>query len=285
MKSWVGKAGVLLVAVLLIAFGLMAYTSYSDKKVFEDSSDHLQLTYKQVASNFKLFSSINWASLVDCDKALQQANAEGEKALKKQFKHYEELQQDWGYSEFFLFNKDNDFLTSTGRQDNASSIDGVFDEVFDTGEPVLTSYISSSNVRKVVFAQMLSKSVAIDGVTYNAVAVCYENEYIEGRIVGDIDNEQSDSYLVTSTGKIVLSLQDKTVFTEREANFFNFLSSGSGSFSRGSLDELRSDLSSGKEGAALYQYEGKSYYVVHQPLGSYGWSVIGVVMLRRLMVL
>ena len=278
MKLIFKKLAVLLLVFAFVIAGIIAYMSYASQKIFEDSSGHLQVAYQQVGNNFTSFCTINWSFLDNFeDVLLEDGSTLSLKRVKSKFNRFKDLQDEYGYSELYLFNEDSDFTTVAGRHGAAQSIKGVFDDMFDSNEPMVASYISSNNVRKVVFARPLEASVKINGKKYTGIAVCYENEYIEGRIVGEVGNDYSDCYLVKPDGQVVLSLQPKAVLTDFIANFLDYAQPDADSFEYGSFDDLKENLSAGKSGALLCSHDGESLYVVNQPVGINGWNIVAVV--------
>ncbi|MDO4854085.1 MAG: sensor domain-containing diguanylate cyclase [Coriobacteriia bacterium] len=278
MKLILKKAAVLLLVLAFIIAGIFVYLDYAAQKIFEDSSSHLQTTYQQVSNNFTSFCTINWSFLDNFeDNLLEDGKNPTSKKVESEFSQFKDLQSEYGYSELYLFNEDSDYATVAGRHGAAQSIEGAFNEMFKSGEPMITSYISSSNVRKAVFARPLQTPIKIGGKKYTAIAVCYENEYIENRVVGEVCNDNSDCYLVKPDGQVVLSLQPKTVLTDFIADFLDYAQSDADSFEYGSFDGLKENLSAGKRGSLLCAYDGESLYVVNQPVGINGWSIVAVV--------
>ena len=72
----------------------------------------------------------------------------------------------WHYSDFYLFNESTQYLTADGRKGSADSIDGVFQEMYSKGEPIVSTYTATYGVPKIVFAMPMSRNLTLDGVTY-----------------------------------------------------------------------------------------------------------------------
>ena len=277
MKLIIEKIAVLLLVFAFAIAGIVVYLDYAQQKIFEDSSGHLQVTYQQVGNNFNSFCTINWSFLDNFEDSLLDEGEPSKKKIKGEFSRFKDLQSEYGYSELYLFNENSDFATVAGRHGAAESIKGVFDGMFESNEPVVASYISSDNVRKAVFARPLQTPIKVDGKEYTGFAVCYKNEYIEGRIVGEAGNDYSDCYLVKPDGQVVLSLQPKTVLKDFISNFPDYVKADANSFEYGSFGDLQDNLSTGKSSAFLCSHDGVPLYVVNQPVGINGWSVVAVV--------
>ncbi len=89
--------------------------------------------------------------------------------------------------------------------------------------PVISSYSSSQGIRKVLFAIPMEQPLQLDGTTYTALVVSYDNAVLE-KLLGSMAYEgQSDCYIVRPNGDVVLSTETKTEITEQMANLFDYL--------------------------------------------------------------
>ena len=265
-----------IVVCALIVCGFVAYQNFIRDKIFQESTDHLLATYEQVDKTFSLFSQGNWSVLADWDEAFSNAQGQDAADIVEHWKEYDQNEGSWHYSDFYLFNEDNDFLTVSGRQGRADSIAGAFDELYREGKPTISSYISSDGKRKIVFAMRSSAPIEIDGVTYTGLAVSYDNEVIEGLITSNVFDGASDCYVIKENGDVVLSLAPKTEFTEYIANMFTFLGD-SVSFERGSVEDMRSDVGADQSGSALCDHSGNSDIIVWRASSTQDWTIVGVV--------
>lgn len=261
----------------LIVCGFVAYQMYIQDKIFQESASHLLATYEQVDRTFSMFAQRNWNVLADWDEEFASAEEEADAAAAvERWRNFSERKSSWMFSDFYLFNEENDFLTVGGRQGRVDSISGAFDELFREGGPTISSYISSDGKRKIVFAERSSSPIEIAGVTYTGLAVSYENEVVEGLITSNVFDGASDCYVIRGNGDVVLSLSPKTEFTEYIANMFTFLGN-SVLFKRGSVEDMRSGVEAGQPGSALCDYAGNSDIVVWQASSTQDWSIVGVV--------
>lgn len=267
-----------LVAVLVVALAVIAgtawFNSYLNRMFFAEGSQHLATTYKQVAGTFKLFAHRNWSLLDDWQNSLYYASEPSD--FDATMNYYKELKETWGYSEFYLFNESNDYLAASGRSGTADSITEAFTEMYKKNAPTVSSYIASSGLRKIVFAQPLQESVEVDGVTYTGIGVSYDNEYVEGIVTSAIAADTSDCYVVRKNGDVILSLEPKTVFTQFIPNIESFLERKA-SFSIGSAAQLKRAMTKNTTSSTLIEYQGSSYYVISQPAGLFNWSIVCVV--------
>ena len=149
-------------------------------------------------------------------------------------------------------------------------------ELYDTDEPVVSSYIASNGLRKVMFAVPTDEPITLNGVTYTALAVSYDNSVLENLLGGMAYEGQSDCYIVRSNGDVMLSTEPKTEITERLDNLFDYLQEHAVP-DQPYFDNMLQSLPQGGKGSVLYKLDGVRYYMVYQPVGIKDWAIIGIV--------
>lgn len=266
--------GVCTAAFVLIIVGATLFQSYLQELVYQDSSTHLLSTYQQVGRTFSLFSQRNWNWLDDCDAHI--ATFSDAEDIKEQFATYAERKESWNYSDLYLFNEENRYVTASGRAGTAASIAGVFDQMYREDSSIVSSYVASNGVRKVVFARPLSHEVALDGVTYTGIALSYEDETVQGITSENVYDGESDCYVVSSSGKIMLALAKESEVPKRTRNLYHFLNAHA-SFSLGSLNEIKRGTKADTSGCAVFSYKGIEYYLTWQHSGIDGCACVGIV--------
>ncbi len=262
------------IVLVVVVAGFAGFNVYLDGMFFREGTEHLGTTYSQVATTFELFANRNWSLLDNWESSLQYASEPS--SASSVWDYYDSLKEAWHYSDFYIFNENDDFVTTSGRSGTAGSITNVFDEMYATDGQVATSYVASSGVRKIVFAQPLENPVVYQGVSYTGVAVSYDNEYVQGLVAGDVYSGNSDCYVVRENGDVVFSLEPKTVVTSYISNVVDFLDKNA-SFKRGTFTEFTEGISADGEGGALISYAGSNYYLIYQPMGIYNWNVVSIV--------
>lgn len=273
-RSHTKELAAVLVVALVAIIGSTWFNGYLNRMFFAEGSQHLATTYKQVAGTFKLFAHRNWSLLDDWENSLDYIT--GPSDFDSTMDRYKELKETWGYSEFYLFNENNDYLAASGRSGTADNIADAFAEMYKKNAPTVSSYIASSGLRKIVFAQPLKEGIEVDGATYTGVAISYDNEYVEGVVTSAISTGSSDCYVVRKNGNVVLSLEPKTVFAKHVSNIKSFLKSKT-TFKIGSPAKLEHALKKNDSASTLVEYRGSSYYVISQPAGLFDWSIVCVV--------
>lgn len=270
------RKNILLIAgmLLVLLVGILAYSAYTQKEVYQESTANLLSTYGQSAKTFTMFAQRNWNILTDWDSYLCTLAESGEQ--EGQWQEYIAQKATWQYTDFYLFNEQCEFWTTAGRQGTAEHMRATFEELYTANAPVITSYTSSQGIRKVMFAMPMEQPLQLGDTTYTALAVSYDNAVLEKLLSSMVYEGQSDCYVVRSDGEVVLSTEVKTVIAELMANLFDYLQQNA-SVDQPYFDTMVQTLPQGGEGCVLFTMNGQKYYLIYQPLGILDWSIIGIV--------
>lgn len=147
--------------------------------------------------------------------------------------------------------------------------------MYRTGKPTVSSYIMRSGERRVVYSAPIAP-VEIDGTTYTSLAVSYRNKTIEELIGGSAYGGQSDCYIIHPDGDVMLSEEPKSEIEDWMDNLFDYLQKHA-QVDAGTLTRARQDVAEGRSGSLSCWFEGKSYYLVYQPVGFQDLSIVGIV--------
>ena len=259
--------------ILVMLLSIVAYSCYTQRQIYHESTQNLLSTYGQVSKTFTMFVQRNWNILEIWSEDLVQLEEETNTEVK--WRRYVNEKANWQYSEVTLFNTDDQFWTVSGRWGDAPHMQSALEEVYTMDGPIVTSYISSMGVRKVMFAQQI-EPVTMDGVTYTSLAICYDNSALENMLGGLAYEGQSDCYIVRSNGNIVLSTEPKSEIPEQMTNLFDYLEANVKA-DQPYFDEMRENLPLQQKGSVSYTFNRKRYYMVYQPVGVKDWAIIGIV--------
>ncbi len=263
-------------ALALAIGGIFIYQRYIQEEIYRESSQHLLTTYEQVGNSFSLFTQRNFNVLTDCDRLLSSLSATDEEDANTAWRYLAAADDNWSYSDLYLFNEDLHFVSDSGREGKATSIANVFDEMYETNKPLTSSYIASNGVRKIVFAIPLSNPFSYEGHTYTGIAISFDNDIVTDLVAANIYGSSSDCYVVSSDGSVRFTLEAKTQFKTFIVNMFTFLG-GDVVFRNGSLDQVQSDISQKTAGSAAIAHDDCDYYLVYQPLGDSDFSLVAAV--------
>lgn len=263
------SAAVMITVLVCIVF----YSGYTRQQICRESTANLLSTYSQVTKTFNMFVQRNWNVLEVWGKDLE--DLDGDPDASRKWRTYVEERATWQYSEAVLFNEENQYWTVGGRQGDAPHMKAALAELYASDGPIVTSYISSKGVRKVMFAMQV-QPITIDGVTYTSLALCYDNTTLENLLGGLAYEGQSDCYIVRTNGDVVLSTEPRTVIPEQLTNLFDYLEDNTETYQI-DFSQTRSAVQQKKTGGVTYDIASTRYYLVYQPVGVKDWSIIGVV--------
>ena len=270
------RKNILLIAGMLLALlvGILIYSGYAQEQIYQESTANLLSTYGQSAKTFTMFAQRNWNILNDWDSYLGVLAERGEQ--EEQWQEYIAQKATWQYTDFYLFNEQCEFWSTAGRQGTAEHMKDAFEKLYTANEPVISSYISSQGVRKILFAVPMEQPLQLDGTTYTALVVSYDNAVLEKLLGSMVYEGQSDCYIVRTNGDVVLSTETKTEIPEQMTNLFDYLRQNA-KVDQPYFDTMVQTLPQGGEGCVLYKMNGQKYYLIYQPLGLMDWSIIGIV--------
>lgn len=265
----------LLTALLAIVFavGIGVYSNYIGMQIYQESSNHLLESYAQISKTFTLFVQRNWVVLSQWDSLMK--NMQEDADIDSIWSDAQNNKLLWHYSDFYLFNESTQYLTVDGRKGSADSIDGVFQEMYSKGEPIVSTYTATYGVPKIAFAMPMSRSLTLDGVTYTGIAVSYDTDVVDDLVDGSMYGGQSDCYVVRSNGDIVLELEPQTELCEGMTNLYDL--SDHVDWKYGSMDDIRDCIQLGKSGSAQFTCDGVRNYLVAIPTAFSDWSLVGII--------
>lgn len=275
MKQRHSKYMISLSLMLVMILSAVGYGVFVQNEIEQVGTQGVLETYEQVNKSFLLFSERNWNVLQEWGRQLSLATSESE--LKRMLNYFASEKYTWEYSSLYLFDEeDTVYWVMYDASASGQKMQGAFDELYHTRQPIVTSYrLPESGERKVAFAVPI-EPVTLDGVTYNCLTVSYDDETLERLIGGHSYNDRSDCYLVYPNGDVLLSGDAKTQIKDVMYNLFDYLSSNANVDER-ELAAAQSAVSRSGSGSLSFRLDGKSYYLVYQPVGFQSLSIVGVV--------
>lgn len=265
----------LLTALLTIVFaaGIGVYSNYIGMQIYQESSNHLLESYAQISKTFTLFVQRNWTVLSQWDSLM--SNVQTDEDVDEIWNTIQDNRSSWHYSDFYMVNQNSQYLTADGRKGSADSIDGVFQEMYSKGGPIVSTYTATYGVPKIAFAMPMSRNLTLDGVTYTGIAVSYDTDVVDDLVDGSMYGGQSDCYVVRSNGDIVLEFEPQTELCAGMTNLYDL--SNHADWKYGSMDDIKDCIQLGKSGSAQFTCYGTRNYLVAMPTAFPDWSLVGII--------
>ncbi len=272
MKAKQKNLSAVVLLVLLVIGCLLQYNNYIQRQIYYESTQDLLETYEQVDKTILMFARRNWNVLSDWGSYLHEITED--KDIRK-WRDFDEKKRTWNYSNFYMVNEDGTYWTVDGRSGTADYIEEAFKVLYKKNQPVVSSYMATSGIRKVVFA-VPTDPIEVDGVTYTGLAVSYDNDVLENMIGGGAYDGKSDCYIVYPNGDVMMSTEPKTEIPNHIDNLFDFLRENT-SYPETYFDQMLENLPQNVSGSISYQYQGKDFYLTYQPSGLENTAIIGIV--------
>lgn len=267
------RAAALTILAVVLLLNILGYLVYVQRQFYRESTENLLETYEQVNKTFTMFAQRNWNVLSEWGNSLQE-DAD-EMAILASLRHFNREKTTWRYSELYLFNESSQYLKAAGERGEAQELWGAFEATYATGRSSVSSYITGTGKRRVVFTVPI-RPVEVSGVTYTCIAVSYDNATLEEMIGGHAYNGRSDCYIIYPDGSVMLSEEPKSEIESWMTNLFDFLEENA-KVDADSFAAMRENVRSGGSGSTGYRYGSKGYYLVYQPVGFQELTIVGIV--------
>ena len=215
----------------------------------------------------------NWTVLSQWDSLM--SNVQTDEDVDEIWNTIQDNRSSWHYSDFYMVNQNSQYLTADGRKGSADSIDGVFQEMYSKGGPIVSTYTATYGVPKIAFAMPMSRNLTLDGVTYTGIAVSYDTDVVDDLVDGSMYGGQSDCYVVRSNGDIVLEFEPQTELCAGMTNLYDL--SNHADWKYGSMDDIKDCIQLGKSGSAQFTCDGTRNYLVAMPTAFPDWSLVGII--------
>ena len=247
------------ISAVLISF---VYFDFISKRIYEDSTDHLEEIYAQVNRSFGAFVERNWGLL----------NSWANYFIPTR-QQYEEIsdfikneQSYWGFSEFYFISDDNTCMTIDGIKSNMDS-ETSWNTLVHRKNPIMAAETLST-----IFAVPV-KHGEYNGFGYDAIAISYTNEDMANSLNVDAFSGKAKCFVIHNDGSVLLSTQvGGNVFS----SYLMYLKAAS-NLDEHSLSKLSKDWINGKSGLLQCKIGGVSYCILYQPIGYQDYILLSAV--------
>ena len=268
-----GRGGKFLPAVLIgivgaasVLVGAVCF-HYISRRIYEDSTVHLEEIYGQVDRSFGAFVERNWGLLDSCDDFFILAE-EADAAAITDF--IQEKQEYWGFSEFYFLGGDMKGLTPAGEEVPMDM--GPARQLLDDGDPVMAAQTLPDGREVTVFAAP-ARPGEYEGFSYDAIAVSYTNADLAASLNVEAFSGQGRCFVIHDDGGVLLSTQTGgNVFN----NYLTYLRAAS-DMDEEALAALQEGWQSGRTGLVQCRIGGVEQCVLYQPLGFQDYTMLSVV--------
>lgn len=258
---------VCIAAVSVILIGI-TYFNFISKKIYEDSTNHLEEIYDQVKRSFIAFAERNWGLLESWGDYFILAGNEGSDSISAII---EKERENWGFTEFYFFSNDKTGMTASGIKYEYDT-HNAWSLMTESKEPIIIGRHLSNGTEVTVFARPVPHGKYKD-FEYDSIAVSYSNADMSRSINVDAFSGKAKCFVVHNDGTILLSAQpDKSTFE----NYLEHLRSVS-DIPEEEFSKIQSDWQSGSTGLVQCNIENENNCILYQPLGYQDYILLSIV--------
>ncbi len=255
------------VAVAVIVIGLV-YFNYISRRIYNDSTDHLEEIYGQVNRSFGMFAERNRGLLKSLDDYIAASDG-GSGAVSDCIN---ENRQYWKFSEFYFLSSANKSCMTIGGAADSFTTDDAWNGLAAPDEPIIASGRLPDG-RDITLFAVHSHGGEYNGFAYDAIAVSYTNEDLAASLKVDAFSGESTCFVIHKDGTILLSAQaGGSVF----GNYLTYLKAASDLDDKG-LGKIQSDWENGASGLKQCNIGGVSHCILYQPVGYQDYMLLSVV--------
>ena len=267
------RSNKILLSVLLCAVGLavifvgVVYFRFISRRIFEDSTGHLEEIYGQVNRSFGDFIDRSWDLLDSSGDYLALAAEENAGAVEE---YIADKQGQWGFTSFYFLSHDQSCMTPDGTRLSLELGDGWGTLA---REGSVMAGVTLSDGRDVTVFAVSVPTGRYRGFDYDAIAIGYTNADLANSLNVDAFSGYANCFVIRDDGAVLLSTQEGgNVFK----NYLAYLDAASDLDEEG-LTGLRSDWQNGVSGLIQCQVGGVSCCILYLPVGYQDYVMLSVV--------
>lgn len=254
----------LVLAALIIAIICLLYSRFTSQQVYQESANHLNEIYTQIASTFRSTISKNWRLLQSWQPYIASARPDQLQDFMQQEKAA------WHFTNFYFLAEDGSFITEEG-QTGRLELGGSLKQLAE-GQNVVTDSNLPEAGQVTIFA-VPTAAGEYQGFAYAALAISFNTSDMSHSLSIDAFSGQSQCYITYPDGRILFSSQ--SIELGQTYNLLEHLSLGT-NFRNTTAEALFSQWQEGVSNVATCQLNGHNYYLAYQPVGFAGWMLAGL---------
>ena len=266
-KRWLPAFLLGLVGAAVVLIGVF-YFELISRRIYEDSTGHLEEIYGQVNRSFGAFIDRNWGILNGWGDSFSltsdEANAEVAELIREE-------QDYWGFSDFYFLSADGGCVTLDGTE-SSLVLEGAWDSLMTEREPVMTGEKLPAGQDVIVFAVPVQRGF-YKGFAFDAIAVSYTNADMARSLNVEAFSGKARCFVIHGDGTVLLSTQTGgNVF----GNYLVYLKAAS-DLSEARLSRLQEDWERGASGILQCRIGGDVNCVLYQPVGYRDYILLSAV--------
>ena len=271
MKNRLGKillsCLICFTGVAVILTGIICFRFIS-RRIYEDSTNHLEEIYGQVNRSFGAFVERNWGLLESWNDYFGIApNA----SFSDISNYISDKREEWGFSEFYFISADKRFMTPDGAS-GGIELNGAWEDLMKNAEPIMAGETLPDGREVTIFAVPAAHG-DFNGFAFDAVAVSYTNADMANSLNVDAFSGEGKCFVIHDDGSILLSTQTGgSVF----GNYLTYLGAAS-ELQDNEIARIKDDWTKGRSGLFQCKIGGVGHCILYQPVGYQDYILLSVV--------
>ena len=265
-KRWIA---LLLTAVLIAGLGWAgsSYFTFVSQTIYDESTAHLTEIFHQANQTLYNLVSVNWSRMRMWAPYLEAAKSEADIVA-----YVDQAREESNFTDFFFISRNGNYITLEGQQGYLDLRSQLADLILEK-QPVVINSVVPDKPEIMVFAIPATPG-SYRGFSYEAFAITFNNaDLVEALKISTFDG-QASTFAVLPDGRIVVDNSSENL--QDVHNIFALLERSS-DMTEDRLAAFREDFLAGNSGATVFEFDGKSYYLIYESANFQDWTVLGVV--------
>ncbi len=270
LKKWLPAflLGIIGIAAVLIG---VVYFEFISRRIYEDSTGHLEEIYGQVNRSFRAFIDRNWGILNGWGDSFSLTPDEDNTEVAELIREEKDY---WGFSEFYFLSAEKQSITLDGAG-GSLKLEDSWDSLMKDREPVMAGEKLASGQEVTVFAVPVQHG-HYNEFGFDAIAISYTNADLARSLNVEAFSGNAKCFVIHSDGRVLLSTwTGGSVFS----NYLVYLQAAS-DLSDTEAARIRSDWESGVSGLLRCKIGGVDNCILYQPVGYQDYILLSAVPLN-----
>ena len=262
------KSRVLIVlTILLTAFVGVFYIWFVEKKIYEESTSHLNEIYGQINKDFQSLAEHNWKLLKDWSLYIRHIEEHGEEENLRKFINSGKLERK--FSDFYFINENGEYVSVSGGKGYLEMGSQMETLMIDKQNVVVDGTLP--NDTELTFFAVPVEQGEHAGFSYSAIAISYNNDNMEELLNVSAFDGQIECYVIYPDGRILFSTAPK------ENKPYNYLAmlEKKAVFGKNGFETVTGEIQDGHSGTVKYRMNHEEYYLTYMPVGFQDWMLLG----------
>ena len=260
-----------LLAAAAMCIGLAAvgigYYIFVTRTIYKESTEHLREIYHQADQSLYSLVGRNWSAMHLWIPYLQSG------ASDWQIEDFAtQAQRENGFTDFYFISREGSYRTANGDSgylDMKEELPALMLERRD----IVVNAEGPGEPQNMIFAVPTGPG-SYRGVTYEAIAIGFNNEDLVETLKISAFGGQSNSYVVRPDGRVMVD--GSYDLSRKTYNVLAMLREDS-DLDEKAIDAIYDDFRAGKPGASIFEADGIRYYLIYESANFEDWIVLGIV--------